>query len=486
MKRQIRNTGNGVMMSVSRKTAAIWLASLLLCLPGLVLPVDAQTTLGARRAERLQKEKQARGRKIAPDLADQLARTEGKIRPVDLRYPVIIQPGPTQTRADLANRLARAGGRITSDFAAFHLVSAELPLWRVRELAATGLAYVAPDREVRSFAGGPGYVDTQTGQADMARLSAAQKLTLAEGLGQNIAVLDSGVWAEHHGIKDRLHVSLDFTGEGLVKLDPFGHGTHVASLAAGNPHVSKGAYAGIASGAKIISLRVLNSEGTGRVSWVLNALQWVRANAAAAKIRVVNLSLGAPAVESYRDDPMCRAVRGLVDAGLVVVAAAGNEGKDAAGRKQYGAINSPAHEPAALTVGAANDFGTISRVDDGVATYSSRGPTRGFRTDENGEKQYDNLIKPDLVATGNRLLAAESDKNYLLRQYPFLEGGVSSKIPHKYMRLSGSSMATPIVSGAVALILQTNPKLTPNLVKAILMYTAQPLRGYNMFEQGAG
>src|SRR5947209_7983061 len=134
------------------------------------------------------------------------------------------------------------------------------------------------------------------------------------------------------------------------------------------------------------------------------------------KSRVIYLSLGMPAVESYRNDPVCRAVRALADAGVVVVVAAGNDGKDANGRKIYGQIHSPGDEPSALTVGASNTFGTDTRADDTVATYSSRGPTRGYWTDLLGVRHYDNLVKPDLVAPGNKLVSAESASNLRVKK----------------------------------------------------------------------
>ena len=117
-------------------------------------------------------------------------------------------------------------------------------------------------------------------------------------------------------------------------------------------------------------------------SAVLDAVDWVLSNRAAYNLRVVTMSFGTAAVESYRNDPLCVAVRRLVDAGIVVVVSAGNHGKDASGARLYGGINSPGIEPSAITVGAANTFGTDSRDDDGVATFSSRGPTRGYWTDE--------------------------------------------------------------------------------------------------------
>src|SRR5207245_6820117 len=131
-------------------------------------------------------------------------------------------------------------------------------------------------------------------------------------------------------------------------------------------------------------------------------------------IRIVNMSLGTPAVSTYKNDPVCRAARALVDAGIVVVAAAGNNGKDANGRKIYGQIHSPGNEPSVITVGAANTFGTDARSDDTVTTYTSRGPTRSYWTDPDNTRHYDNLIKPDLVAPGNKIVGAAATANYLL------------------------------------------------------------------------
>ena len=126
----------------------------------------------------------------------------------------------------------------------------------------------------------------------------------------------------------------------------------------------------------------MNSEGIGTTAYVLRALDWVATNRSTYNIRIVNMSLGMPAVDSYRNDPVCRAVRRLVDAGVVVFAAAGNNGKDSDGNKLYGHIHSPGNEPSAITVGASNTFGTDERGDDVVASFSSRGPTRSFTTDE--------------------------------------------------------------------------------------------------------
>src|SRR5262249_38103912 len=204
---------------------------------------------------------------------------------------------------------------------------------------------------------------------------------------------------KHVSVASRVVFSKDFTGQGTTD-DYYGHGTFVASMIAA-PY---GSYGGVAPGAKLVNFRVLDSQGLGTTSAVLNALDAVLTYRSLYNIRVVNMSLGGNAVDSYKNDAVCRAVRKLVDAGIVVVAAAGNDGKDATHPKIYGRIHSPGNEPSALTVGAVNTFGTNSRSDDGITSFSSRGPTRSYYTDAQGVRHYDNLIKPDLVAPGNKII----------------------------------------------------------------------------------
>lgn len=380
--------------------------------------------------------------------------------------------------------LNRNGIHVKQAFNNFNASLVELPISVVDELASYDeVQFVTLDSQIVSM----GHVSSTTGADDVRSQTSANGATYAlDGSGIGIAVVDSGIYTAHKSIGSRVIYNQDFTGEGRID-DAFGHGTHVASAAAGNGSLYNGSYVGIAPNANLINLRVLNSAGVSTTSQVLAALNWIYSNRGSYNIRVVNLSLGAPAISSYKNDPLCLAVRKLSDAGLVVVAAAGNDGKDQFGRKQYGAIHAPGNEPSAITVGASNSFDTDSRADDVVTTYSSRGPTRSFWTDRSGVNHYDNLIKPDMVAPGNKIIFAESADNYLVGTHPELDTNLSPNKPtQRMMYLSGTSVSTPLVSGAAALLLQANPKLTPNMVKMILMYSAQQLPEMNMLEQGAG
>ena len=137
---------------------------------------------------------------------------------------------------------------------------------------------------------------------------------------------------------------------------------------------------------------------------------------------------------------------------------------------------------------ASNSLGTDSRTDDTMATYSSHGPTRSFYTDSSGNKHYDHVIKPDIVAPGNKIAAASAPGNLLVTLMPTLTNSTLNitGTDNDMMYQSGTSMATPMASGAAALLFQMNPKLTPTMVKMLLQYTAQSINGLNMYEQGAG
>ena len=438
---------------------------------------DANTQSGANDFQ---------GAKISADLQQVMQNSSNKDR-----VSIILQVDDARG-GQLSELFKQYDIQVSARMAHLGAIQAEVPVKALEELAARNeVNHLSLNSEVRAF----GHVTATTG-ADLVRqqtttslLGVTTSYTL-DGSGIGVAVLDSGIDNAHKSFlgtnnNSRIVFSKDFTGENRVD-DPYGHGTHVAGIVAGNARISSGKYTGIAANANIINLRVLNSTGTGSVASLLSALDWTFTNRNTYNIKVVNLSLGTIAHDSYKNDPICRAVRKLVDAGVVVLAAAGNNGKDSSGRKLYGRIHSPGIEPSAITVGATNSFGTNDRADDVMATYSSRGPSRGAWIDAAGVKHYDNLVKPDLVAPGNKIVSAESNNCLLVQQQPSLHVSLNNGMNRKEMYMNGTSMATPVAAGAAVLLLQANPKLTPNMVKMILMYTAQQLRGFNMLEQGAG
>jgi len=297
------------------------------------------------------------------------------------------------------------------------------------------------------------------------------------GSGVGVAVIDSGI-ANVPDLASRIIYQHSFAS---ISGDQYGHGTHVAGIIAGTGQSSlpgsgySAQYKGIAPGANLIDLQTLDGVGSGSTSDVLDALDWCIDNKDTANIRVINLSLGHSVYESYKTDPMCQAVEACVRNGMVVVVAAGNYGKNRSGTV-YGGITSPGNDPAVITVGAVDTYDTVSRTDDAVASYSSRGPA-----------VIDGLLKPDIVAPGNKIVSCANPNSYLYTNYPANQ--VFADPPGAtapYFKLSGTSMATPVVSGTVALMLEANPSLTPNMVKAILTYTAGRMRFTNLLAQGNG
>lgn len=293
-----------------------------------------------------------------------------------------------------------------------------------------------------------------------------------DGSGVGVAIVDSGITASADlktGYTSRLVYSQDFVND---RGSGYGHGTHVAGILGGDGSDSSGNGAryrvrGIAPGVKLISLKALRSDGTGTDSSVIAAIQRAVELKSTYNIRVLNLSLGRPVTASYEKDALCQAVEQAWKAGIVVVVAAGNQGRNnSAGTQGYGTITAPGNDPYVITVGAINTMGTASRADDKLTSYSSKGPTL-----------FDHFAKPDLVAPGNQIVSIRFVGGTLDTTYP------SNRVPPSaycsygcynvdYFQLSGTSMAAPMVSGAAALLIQKNRNLTPDQVKAILMKTA--------------
>ena len=300
-----------------------------------------------------------------------------------------------------------------------------------------------------------------------------------DGTGVGIAIIDSGVYPhpdlnQAGSTTPRVVYSESFVAGDSSTVDAYGHGTHVAGIAAGNGQSSvtgyRGEYKGIAPNANIINLRVLDATGSGTDSAVIAAIQRAIQLKSQYNIQVINLSLGRGIWESYTLDPLCQAVEQAWQAGIVVVVAAGNSGRDnSLGTHGYATIAAPGNDPYVITVGAMSMNNTYLRNDDTIASYSSRGPTL-----------IDHVAKPDLVAPGNRVVSLLNPGATLENEYPNLDiypcnvymQCNSTVGPAQYFRLSGTSMATPAVAGAAALMLQANPTLTPDLIKARMMKSA--------------
>lgn len=295
------------------------------------------------------------------------------------------------------------------------------------------------------------------------------------GKGIGVAVVDSGI-APHAALTGKVAAAVNFATGASGTNDEFGHGTHIAGIIAGSAaSISPTSLyrTGVAPGAHLINVRVLGREGVGYTSDVIAGIQWVVANRTKHAIRVVNLSLGHPIVAPCALDPLCLAAERAAAAGLVVVASAGNSGKDADGRVVLGSISTPGNAPSVITVGALNTWNTVSRDDDTVTTYSSRGPTR-----------YDMGIKPDVVAPGNKIVSLKAAGSYLSAAYPALH--VAGSGNNAYAVMSGTSMSAAMVSGGAALLLEAAPSMTSRHVKVTLQLTASAMSREGLTAAGTG
>jgi serine protease AprX len=295
-----------------------------------------------------------------------------------------------------------------------------------------------------------------------------------QGSGIGVAVIDSGI-APHSALGTRVVARVNLvSNEPGVSGDPFGHGTHVAGMIGGANTRLTAAYAGgSAPQVRFVDVRVLGRTGRGYTSDVLAGIDWAIANRTKYGIRIINLSLGHAVAEPAATDPLCIAVERAVKAGIVVVTSAGNFGQTSTGAPVLGGITSPGNSPAAITVGAVDTKGTADRSDDVVAPYSSRGPTR-----------FDLAVKPDVVAPGTRIVSLEANNSYISSTYP--QWHVAGVGNNAYLRLSGTSMATGVVSGGVALLLNAEPSLTPAQVKVVLQTGARFLPSAGLIAGGTG
>jgi serine protease AprX len=288
-----------------------------------------------------------------------------------------------------------------------------------------------------------------------------------DGQGVTVAVVDSGFtdnidFQVYGGGDSRVVASVDMVDTPPDPTDQYGHGMHVGGIIAGNGNFSDGARTGIAPGADLVNVKVSNNYGMIYASDLIEGLQWVYDNRLTYNIKVVNLSLNSAVAESYQTSPVDAAVEILWNAGIVVVVSAGNSGP--------GILFPPANDPFVISVGATDDMGTPNINDDVMASFSTYGTTE------------DGFAKPDLVAPGRNILSllASTDAT-IYNDHP------ANRVDAYMFRMSGTSMAAPMVSGAVALLLQNEPTLNPDQVKYRLLATAnKDWNGYSATTAGEG
>src|SRR5262252_6312566 len=305
----------------------------------------------------------------ARKLAGGLEKLSGE-QPVNVIVQYRVVPGKRHF-----DRVQAHGGSLHRDLHGMKAAAFRVTASRLAELAKDpDVAFIAPDREVHaaSYSSNPDFYE----QAVFAQSS----WNTYDGRGIGIAVIDSGITNKGE-FGSRIVYSQSFVSGQSSTDDAYGHGTHVAGILAGNGVNSTGSnfsrtFLGVANNANLINLRVLDQNGSGTDSAVIAAIQKAVQLKSTYNIRIINLSVGRGVFGSFAQDALCQAVETAWKAGIVVVVAAGNDGRNnAASTSGYGTINAPANDPFVITVGAMKPVNTPDRADDLMASYSSKGPT---------------------------------------------------------------------------------------------------------------
>ncbi|MDO5417846.1 MAG: S8 family peptidase [Lachnospiraceae bacterium] len=268
------------------------------------------------------------------------------------------------------------------------------------------------------------------------------------GKGVGVAVLDTGVYL-HPDLREQVAGFKDMVRGRQLPYDDNSHGTHVCGIIGGSGQASGGRFRGMAPECRLVCVKVLDQKGNGYASDVLAGLRWVRENRERYGIRIVNISVGSFNRKAMGENSaLVKGVDAAWDEGLVMVIAAGNQGPKAM------SITTPGISRKAITVGSSDDDREITVMGNRLVDYSGRGPTR------------DCVRKPDIVAPGSGIISC-------------------SNLPGKYQIKSGTSMSTPLVSGAIALLLEKYPEMTNKDVKLRLRERAVDL-GLPPNQQGWG
>jgi serine protease AprX len=398
-------------------------------------------------------------------LDDAVARATGQVGVV-----VVRRPG-SGTAAERA--VQRFGGTVTKALPIVNGFAARLDAEDAAALARSGaVASVSLDRQMTVQGSALGGGDTVASVYNKAIRADGLQKDGKRGRGVTVALVDTGIAdlpdlagrvlkVANGPLAPKTDACVNLSGEAGCG-DSYGHGTFLAGLIAGNGFSSAGAYAGVAPDANLVSIKVAGRSGAADVSNVIAAIQWAVSFRDEYGIRVLNLSLGTDSTQTYRVDPLNYAVERAWASGIVVVVSASNRGPAA------GTISKPGDDPFVLTVGAVDDRGTPGIGDDRLPLFSSRGPTAA-----------DGIAKPDLVAPGARLVSLNAPGSAIAENIP-------SSLPAPYRRGSGTSMATAVVSGSVAVMMSAQPALTPDRVKYALTATARPVASTDRMAVGAG
>jgi len=392
--------------------------------------------------------------RMSAPLAKMIAEDPGKT------IRVIVQEADDTDMAE--HFVEKMGGSVIKDLPLINAFAAELPAQTVPQLAGmTSVSWISLDALVKSTAkpikDPDPPVEPLPENYYLDTLNVRQVWEMGyHGEDIGVAVIDSGIFTDRDFTivpkkpHTRIRVEKSFNSESSS--DKYGHGTHVAGILGGNGAASGGMYSGIAPMVDLINLKISNDLGLAYESDTVDAMQWVFDNKDAYNIRVVNLSIQSTVPQSYNESALDAAAEILWFNGVVVVAAAGNWNNNST----FSAIQAaPANDPFIITVGATDEKGSSKRTDDSTTSFTASGTTlAGFN-------------KPEVLAPGVDIISVLSDGSDWIFEHPdhvVMDG--------EYFRLSGTSMAAPMVAGAAALLLQAEPNLTPDQVKYRLIHSA--------------
>ena len=391
---------------------------------------------------------------------------------------VIVQKSDKSDQAEALVR--RLGGEVTKDLHIINAFAAEMDAGAALELARDpGVRWVSLDAGLVST-GKPAPREKPDGVSTPITMNGASVQLPANfyldtmnvrqvwnlgyrGEGVGVAVIDTGItpdadFSQEIGSPDsRIVAQASFNANAVDTNDSSGHGTHVAGIIGGNGSSASGFYQGVAPMADLINLKIGDENGLASESDAVAAMQWVYENKAQYNIRVVNLSFQTTVEMSYHQSPVDAAAEILWFNGVVVVAASGNWDPQGVYSPSRAA---PANDPFLITVGAFNEKGSANIHDDSITKYTAFGNTQ------------EGYFKPEIYAPGMDIISTLASDSPWAGEHPD-----HLVVPNEYMRLSGSSMAAPMVSGAAALLLQAEPDLTPDQVKYRLIQSARWANG---------